>query len=247
MYPRILIFFLLLSSCIEPIDTFKLTTAKPVFDGANKLWAHRVNNPDEANMRLMRFYGIELDMFFEEENEVFDIRHDNDAPKSGLTLDLYFDQVFNEGMYYYWLDLKNLNPKNEPAITKRLDLLLDKYDLRNQVIVESKDAASLSLIGKSEIKTSYWVTAIKYNLEDPAASSSEAQAIAKELQQYKFNALSAHYQMVEFLTYHFPLATIHIWTNGLDTEEDKQLIRYFAKNKNIRVILVDYDRNFLRK
>ena len=42
----------------------------------------------------------------------------------------------------------------------------------------------------------------------------------------------------------FPKMNIHLWTNGLKTEEDKALIKDLAKNKNIKVIIVDYPYNF---
>jgi len=245
MIGRTIISLLFLSSCIDPIDTFTQTTAEPVFQGSDKLWAHRVNDPDEANNKLNDFNGIEIDLVFEETEGMFDVRHDIDGSKSNHTLNMYFHQLANASQFYYWLDLKNLDPKNKAGVTQRLNLILDKYDLRDNVIVESKDGASLGYLGQSRIKTSFWVTAFRYNLNDPAASSSEAQDIAKVLQQYKFNALSAHYPMVEFLTYHFPKASIHIWTNGLSSEEDKQLIRGFSRIKNIKVILVDYHQNFL--
>lgn len=53
--------------------------------------------------------------------------------------------------------------------------------------------------------------------------------------------------MVEFVVYYFPEKVIHIWTNGLITEENKELIRKYATHQSIKVILVDYSNNFLNK
>jgi RNase H-fold protein (predicted Holliday junction resolvase) len=50
--------------------------------------------------------------------------------------------------------------------------------------------------------------------------------------------------MYETMHRFFPKMNIHLWTNGLKTEEDKALIKDLAKNKNIKVIIVDYPYNF---
>ena len=74
----------------------------------NKIWAHRVNTPEEANTKLKKFDGIEVDLVYDTfTGEVF-IGHDIDRNMMELTFRQYIQQINNPRKAYCWLDVKNL-------------------------------------------------------------------------------------------------------------------------------------------
>ncbi|MFH1320213.1 MAG: hypothetical protein ABII90_06105 [Bacteroidota bacterium] len=220
-------------------------TSKPMYDLQNdKLWAHRVNTAKEANELLQEFNGIELDVVFEKKSDVFDVRHDVDGTVSGISLDAYFDSIVNVTEHYYWIDFKNLKVLNVYNSLKRMKYILSKYNINNNVIVESSNAGLLNKFYKASIYTSYWVPHFSGSNE-PADTVEIINRIKSNLGKYNCNALSAHYPMYAFLDKYFNNCNIHVWTNELKTVSDKNIIYELHNNSNIKVILVDYKYNFI--
>ena len=58
---------------------------------------------------------------------------------------------------FAWLDFKNLTTDISKAAGERLDLLLDRNDVRNRVFVESQNGPALRRLARREIKTIYWI------------------------------------------------------------------------------------------
>ena len=216
-------------------------TGKPLYAVPdNKLWAHRVNDSERAMGMLKEFPGIELDLVFEDSTKTLDVRHNKKDPLSGTNLDEYLEGISGEG--YFWLDMKNLKEPNAPAIVERLLAVAEKHKAKDRMIVESFNAVALSKFAEAGFYTSFWAPTLQR--ED---SLNKVKRIGQHLRNYGFNALSAPHQEMEDLHRHFPNATLHVWTNGLTTEEQKKLIRELAAEEQVRVILVDYPDNWLVK
>ena len=218
-------------------DVSNAKTSPAIYDGPNKFWAHQVNDPAKAPSMLERFPGIELDVVFED--GVFDVRHNPDDDSSDTNLDDYFSQIASPENHYYWIDLKNLSLWNGSDARNRMAIILEKYNLEKNCIVESTNEDELSLFSEQGIATSYWIPHFEYDEGEPASAESKAREIAGVLSTYDFNAISCHYPMVAFTTHFFPELNVHIWTNGLDFETDREQIDAFADIDNIKVVLVD--------
>jgi hypothetical protein len=52
---------------------------------------------------------------------------------------------------------------------------------------------------------------------------------------------------VDFYCRKFPIYNLHCWTIGLKNEEDKLKIIELSEIDNVKVILVDFDDNFLKE
>ena len=52
------------------------SNSKAIFNNSQKLWAHRVLDYNDVNNKYADFKGVELDVFFETDKRVFDVRHD---------------------------------------------------------------------------------------------------------------------------------------------------------------------------
>ncbi len=232
------------------VTTFNHIRMKPLYDRSdNKLWAHAVDDLEKLRDSIKKFPGIELDVVFEDKADYFDVRHDVEAAPTGLNLERYLSEIPNPENYYYWIDFKNLDRNNENKAVERMKYLLRKFHLADKVIVESPNPDSLGAFSRAGIYTSYWIPHFDHHQDNFFKRISEdyrmAVMIRSTLEQYSFNALSAHYPMYPFINRYFPGVNVHLWTNGLKTESDKKVIRDLANRRNVKVILVDYKENWL--
>ncbi len=248
--PLKIIFFIIIvfiiSSC-EKDNTFNMRKYNPptaIYDFPdNKLWKHRVNTASDANEALKEFNGIELDVFFVENENEFQLGHDY---PTGISLDSYFDSIPKCSKYYYWIDFKNLNSANAFKSVEEMKSIIAKYKLQDKIIVENSIPELLALYKLSGIFTSLWIPDISGNLFTSIAENNLYEDIESIVSNYQFDAISAHYNMVSFMEKYFRKYNCHIWTNGLTSENDKQQIINYASKSNIKIILVDYNINFLK-
>ncbi len=237
---------ILINSCQKDntFNTRKYTPPKAIYDFPdNKLWKHRVNTATEAIEAIKEYSGVEVDVFFIDGADEFQTGHDYPG---GISLDTYFDSIPHCASYFYWIDFKNLNNYNVFKAVDIMNKIINKHNLRDKIIVENGNADLLAFFKLSEIFTSYWIPDVSENLIDYFAEKSLFNTLESVLNTYQFDAVSAHYNMVSFMFAYLKKYNCHIWTNGLITESDKQKIINFSAKSNIKVILVDYEKNFLK-
>ena len=204
----------------------------PIFyNNSNKYWAHRVLYPQIANDLSVKFNGVELDVFFESDKSLFDVRHHGSF--KGNSLIDYLSKINNNDMYF-WIDLKNLNPSNVSSVITRLDSITKETISKQRIIIESKDIKLLYELKKSGYKISYWLPS--FNL---FKSIFQVYEIRNDLENYTPDAISCSYHNVRFYSRKFPNYSIHCWTNGLDFKNDISEIEKISKINNVRIILVD--------
>jgi hypothetical protein len=242
----IFLIIMILSSC-EKDNTFNrntFVTPNAIYDFPNeKLWKHRVNTIEDAKRSLTEYNGIEIDVFYNELTDAFQTGHD---AASELDLECMFDNINLCSSHYYWIDFKNLSALNVIAAVDKMNRIVNKYNLRDKLIVENGNADLLEFFKFSNIFTSYWIPDVSVDLIDYFAEKKLIDELETILIKYQFNAVSAHYNMLPFMEKYLKRYNCHIWTNGLIGENDKQKIMSFSGKSNIKVILVDYDVNFTK-
>ncbi len=225
-------------------NTKKYDAPKAIYDfPSDKLWKHRVNTAKEALEALKEYNGIEIDVFYMDGANEFQTGHDH---PSGISLESYFDSIPNASQFYYWIDFKNLSSYNVLAAVDKMNAIITKHKLNEKVIIESDKADLLAYFNFSGIYTSYWIADVSENLIDYFAEKKLIDELEVILSKTQFNAISAHYNMLPFMEKYLKRYNCHIWTNGLLTETNKQQIINFSKKTNVKVILVDYEVNFLK-
>lgn len=220
--------YVFLPSQLESKETF--------YNSSQKLWKHRVLTSAEANKNFKEFKGVELDVFFDMENNVFDVKHD--GPNSGLTLESYFQNIENVNSYYFWIDFKKLDDSNVSEAVDRLNLLQDKFKLKDRVIVESPRMRLLSKFSDVGFATSYW-------LPNPGGIKNIKSIV--NILRFSPSAISCSYENVAYYTEKYPLYNLHCWTNGMTSEEDRNEIQRISQFENVKIILTDVDYNFLKE
>ena len=112
----------------------------PIFyTNSNKYWAHRVLDPQTANDLSVKFNGVELDVFFESDKSLFDVRHHGSFKDNSL-ID-YLSKINNNDMYF-WVDLKNLDSSNVSSVITRLDLITKETILNNSNLIKNEKLES---------------------------------------------------------------------------------------------------------
>lgn len=136
------------------------------FEGS-EVWAHaglRVDEkPDTLEAFLAAFNagatGIEFNIQYLEEADRFIIAHDMPEVLD-LREVLFLDPVLAEiaGKGRIWLDFKNLSMANRKAAKLRLGGMLEKYGIKDQVFVESRNGPALREFAAEGYRTIYWIS-----------------------------------------------------------------------------------------
>ena len=209
------------------------------YDLDDKLWAHRILDPNKLNSLSDEFIGYEIDVYFDNEKKKFKISHHGES--NNYNLISYLNEIKGLDNVKLWIDFKNLDSLNVESSVIILDKIANKYAIKSNMIIESKNIALLSLFKLNGFYICYWLPSFHFiksvfNIID----------IRDDLIEYTPNAISMPFSSVSFYSKKFPNYPIHCWTNGMNQEYDKDEIRSLNKQKNIKIILTDFKRNFLK-
>lgn len=172
----------------------------------DKIHSHRVNTITKLKQANRYYSGIELDVYYDDENNVYDIFHPP-VESIGLTLDVYFSNIKNKELKI-WLDFKNLTERNSEDAIDRLEYLINKYNLnKNVFLIESKNIKALQSVNKRHFLTSYYVPSHLYE-----SSSLYKDSIYGVIKHNSDQHISFSHQNYEDLQRAFPLRTKYVWT-----------------------------------
>ena len=203
---------------------------KPFYDNVdNKLWAHRILDKSIALSIRNDVPGIEVDVFYESDLNIFDVRHHGKLQSKSL-----YNFLNDLDSVKIWLDIKNINVNNIDLINKRLIFLKNNFNISNRLIIESKKINLLSKIQDSGFNVSYWVPSFHI-----LKSLFEINKIKNNLIKYKPNAISCPHSSVFFYSNKFPNYNLHCWTNGVDLEKNIDVIYNLCERNNVKIVLVD--------
>ena len=206
------------------------------YDSEDKLWAHRVLNPDKINSLKDEFIGFEIDVYFDDNNNRFDISHHRE---NKLDLISFFNAIENINELKFWIDFKNINVVDTELAIKVLNEIALEFDIKSNIIIESPNIILLNKFKINGFFISYWLPRFHFfnsvfNILD----------IRDNLITYRPNAISVPYSSVSFYSKKFPNYPLHCWTNESIAENDKLKINNLRKRDNVKIILTDFKKNF---
>ena len=108
-----------------------------------------------------------------------------------------------------------------------------------RTIVETRNTRCLDSLTKYGLFSSYWVPH-DYDKNPTYTNEELTSMIRATIEQHRPTVLSANYTMFNFLKAQFPNEFLHLWTNGLITDEHKTIINEMRDYPNTKVVLVDY-------
>ena len=208
-----------------------------------KIWAHRVNDPDEANIKTKYFKGIEVDLVFDDDSGELFVSHELDKEKMSLTFREYLQKLENPERCSFWLDVKNLD-KNAVAICDTILSLAESFGFKQQFFVESWHCWALKTAKEKGLKISLWVTNLFDGKEHDTLIWKEK--TEKYVSVCDPDALSAYYRMRPLLDEYFPDRCINLWQTPADyNDENVKITREICCDPHVKVLLVDYDEPIL--
>ena len=234
LFPLLLVFYFIFYQ-LNILDV----SSDVFYDNSNKLWAHRILDPQKVNDLKEEFIGYEIDVFFNNYKNKFDVRH------HGVTNDIdlvtFLNEIENLHLIKFWIDFKNLNSSNVESAIFTLDKIALEFDVKSNIIIESKNINLLSAFKAQGFFISYWLPSFHI-----FKSVFNILNIRDDLRKYKPNAISMPYSSVLFYSKKFPNYPLHCWTNEMTSDLDKIKIKKLSKKNNVKIILTDFKNNFLK-
>jgi hypothetical protein len=111
--------------------------------GLARLWPHRVNSLRRFTYLYSGFAGFECYIRFDDPSGKLYVTHDD---PDGLVFSDFLEHDPDHKLF--WLDLKNLSPRNLVNFCRQLDIMDREFTLRNRIILEVYDTAVALQIGE---------------------------------------------------------------------------------------------------
>lgn len=160
-----------------------------------RLWAHRVNSLGKLSEAIGLFAGVELDLVFNAERDLFEVRHPP-VPDTGLTLEEVLRFLQRQGATTrLWLDVKNIDGDNLGRVIEHLARLDGHYGLKERAIVETGfTGAGLDRLAAQGFYVSYYLPTRRIRTalrdDDAAALQELAAEIARVVKTHQARAIS---------------------------------------------------------
>jgi len=219
-------------------DSTNQTISNDPFKFDSKIWVHRVNSLTRLAEIEPLFKGMELDVVFE--NGKFDVRH---PPTNSINLSLekFLTNVDNPHNHYFWLDLKNLTLKNADSVIERLNYITQKFNIKQNIIVETTTPEAIPKLNKHHYFSSYYLNNLaslsEFNL------SNELKVVSKNIRLNNPTAISQNINNYFIMSENFKKKNKLIWTLNLDWNNPnthQRIENLLRKDSTIKVCLVNY-------
>lgn len=177
----------------------------------HKEWAQAINTAAQMNAIPAETPGLECDIYFNLQKNLFEVHHDPDKP-TGLSLEMLMQAYHDKKLHAsFWLDFKDLNKENQqPALTE-LIRLRSKFGLMNKLLVESSQADLLGSFTDSGFFTSYYTPMFNPYLLSKAEIKYWTDSLSSVIGHSRITALSGYYYQYSFLHQCFPNYPIITW------------------------------------
>ena len=237
-------------------DVFYEKNARPFYDSAYKIWAHRgavdvsramvensIASIDAAATQGAK--GVEIDVFYDPGSSQFIVSHDKPYQLHDEKYLMLGDVLARFGpRFYYWLDFKNLASLPTDEALKSANILvklLREFGVLEFAIVESVSARHLMIFSEKGVKTLYSI------FVDPQLAAYnywyKLFKIRYEILRYDQLSISVNYrEFNQQLISRLPPVDFY-----LATVNDRATIDELGRHKSVRVILSDvnyYDMNW---
>lgn len=206
----------------------------------HKIWAHRTNGPERLNAALNYYSGVEVDVIFNEENNLLDVNHPYQT-SIGLDFKTLISSIESDKQLDgLWIDIKNLNDENhEVILTKIVNALAIKNINHSIVLIESPNPKFLKQFSDLGFKTSYYLPKELYKKSEKEVETKISE-IHNNLQKFPNVAISTSHKDYDIIAQHFPKKEKYIWDLVWTLNPDVCLTRRLLKDETVKVVLVNY-------
>jgi len=205
----------------------------------SKVGAHRVNSIEKLESAVKYFEIIELDLVYDEVNDLMDVNH---PPTESINLKLadYLSGIKGSQKPFLWLDMKNITKRNSAGVLNSLlkELTKINYPL-SRVLIETQSSEVLTAFVKAGFKTSYY---LPYGLCRMGATElrESVGSIREILKKQPSIAISSDIQDYEILAENFPSVIKYTWATGSVFRNHFIQTQKALRDPNVAVVLVTY-------
>lgn len=215
----------------KTFPTYNIDSSSPqnsnTLINSNKQWVKAVNTNELLDKISPASSGIECDVYFNDEKNIFEIHHDPEVPAE-FTLDKLLEEYRKKELQAsIWIDFKNLDDSNAKQSLTVLSDLRSKFKLTNKILVESVRADLLGRFSNSGFYTSYYIPLFNPYLISEDEIKQWVDRISAVIKRSKVSAISGYYFQYPFLHHYFPSYPILSWA----TDEPLSLVNWLFKKK----------------
>ncbi len=210
---------------------------------SSKIWKHGVYSKYDAAKFEKVFDGLEVDIVYSSEKDGLFIGRVEDDAKKNESFDDWLAMLKKPSKLKYWIDFKNLSADNCDEAIACLDRLIVKYDIKDNVMVESQDVKALKHAKETGFHVILWVDNLHYwrSPHTKSDSISICRSIRKKIKKLQPDAISCEFTAYPILCDSFPEQNIHFWDTPKEyTDENVKHTQNLCRNKSVKVVLVDY-------
>lgn len=209
----------------------------------SKMWKHGVYSKHDAAKYEKVFDGMEVDVVYSTEKDgIFIGRVEDDANKDD-SFDDWLAMLEQPQNVKLWIDFKNLSNENCVKAIASLERLVDKYGIKDNVLIENQDLDALNHAKQSGFHVILWVDNLHYwrGPHSKNDSISICKIIRNKINKLHPDAISSEFTAYPMLCDTFPEQNIFLWDTPKDfTDENVRHTQELCRNKSVRVVLVDY-------
>lgn len=192
-----------------------------------KYWVKGINTPARFNKLDNTVSGFECDVYFNQQENSFEVRHDaNEQTQVRLhqLLELY---ALKKMQCPVWLDFKNCSSANNRQAVQLLRSYQQQYGLQQKILVESSDPGALAVFSDSGFFTSYYVPRFNPYLLDADSLEKWKQRLSHAFSISHAHALSGYYFQYPFVKSCFPGFPVLTWA----PRKSFSLVNWFFRRK----------------
>jgi len=237
--------FFIIEDVWQPFTLHPLPEIHPDLPGGlpgrvfpDRVFIHRINSLERVRYAADRYTGMEIDVMFDEERLCFDVHHPSSST-IGLTLETLIDKLKNPRKHFFWLDFKNLTNTNQRAAVKELLRIAVTFNITQNIIVESSNAAMLGAFAEKGFYTSYYLPVIDPVFATTKEMEIHVKNIASTLKKSKVHAISANQRQYRWIKKYFTGYDLCFWNFSADPLASALVEYKLMKDKNAKILMVD--------
>ena len=218
---KVAAFLIIVSIVVYILYVFLFSNTLMQYLFHEKIWVHRVNSIEKLKEVENKFYGVELDVVYNDSLNIFDVTHPPE-PSINLNLLTYLKSCKTKDLHF-WLDFKNLTHNNAFNAYERLNSICEKLNIeKKKFIIESQNPQPLEKYVENGFETSYYLPWPGLHQLKNDTLNRTIKSINKNLTT-DLSYISSNYHDYPIMKENFPKKNKLFWLTGLEKESSSSL------------------------
>lgn len=206
---------------------------------SSKIWYHGANDPSVAAEKSMKFEGLEFDINYSSSTGNLYVCHNIEDTIKCITIEQWFEALPDPTKNWFWIDFKNLSILNADEASEKIDIVAQKYGIKDRIWIENFDVSSVQMVKEHGFNTI--LTIDNFFAQTYSEFLWHYYALGK-ITAVGPSAIGCDHTMATLLNNYFSDLEIFLWHSTLVyTDEYAEQTRALCRIPSVKVVLVDYD------